>query len=106
MRKLFAIAHKELLLLSRDRTGLLVLFVMPAVLVLVISLVQENVLKSIGETSVEVLFVDQDGQSLGKLLEDRLAAAGSVKIIKQINGKKIDDDAAVVRFVRFKLGER
>ena len=95
MYKLLTSTHKELLLLSRDRTGLLVLFVMPAVLVLVISLVQENVLKTIGETSVEVLFVDQDHQSLGKMIEDHLAASRSVEIIKQINGKKIDAAEAV-----------
>ena len=41
MQPLLATLFKELRLLYRDRAGLLVLFLMPAVLVLVVSLVQE-----------------------------------------------------------------
>jgi ABC-2 type transport system permease protein len=44
MGAFFATLHKELLLLSRDRGGLALLFLMPMVLVLVVSLVQDNVL--------------------------------------------------------------
>jgi ABC-2 type transport system permease protein len=40
MRPLIATLLKELLLLYRDRMGLLVLFAMPAVLAVVVSLVQ------------------------------------------------------------------
>ena len=63
MTRLPATIFKELLLLSRDRAGLLVLFLMPAVLVIVVSLVQENILKVTGETTIRVLFVDQDRQA-------------------------------------------
>ena len=60
MISLLATMFKELLLLVRDRSGLLVLFVMPAVLVVVVSLVQENVLKSTGETAMDILVDKQD----------------------------------------------
>ena len=49
MIRLQATVWKELLLLRRDRAGLLILFLMPAVLVVVITLVQQNVLKIMGE---------------------------------------------------------
>lgn len=63
MTRFFATAYKELLLLKRDRSGLLVLFVMPAILVLVITIVQENAMKTMGETPTEILFIDKDGET-------------------------------------------
>ena len=49
MRKYLAATKKDLLLLLRDKTGLLLLFLMPSVLVIVITLVQENVLELSGQ---------------------------------------------------------
>ena len=48
MKQFWATFCKDLLVLSRDRAGLLVLFFMPAVLVLVVSLVQNNILETTG----------------------------------------------------------
>ncbi len=78
MKKLIAIISKELLILRRDRAGLLVLFAMPAVLVLVITLVQENMLKSMGESQTRIFFSDEDGQSVGKWIHEKLAASGHI----------------------------
>ena len=94
MLKLYATILKELLLLRRDRAGLLVLFVMPAVLVLVVSLVQENVLKTIGGTNTRILFVDKDQNSLGQTIEDQLRESGSLEIIKELDGQRIDEKSA------------
>ena len=75
MGAFFATLHKELLLLSRDRAGLALLFLMPMVLVLVVSLVQDNVLKLTGEGSIRVLLVDRDGGELARRLVDGLKEA-------------------------------
>lgn len=73
MKKIFAITAKELRLLVRDRAGLLVLFVMPAILVIVITLVQENILELTGQQTTEILFVNRDhgafAASLRKFLQ-------------------------------------
>jgi len=92
--KLLASVIKELTLLSRDMAGLLVLFAMPVVLVIVVTLVQENVLKSMGESKTAVLFIDMDGKTMGRLLEESLKAASSVKIVTGINGRKPDLETA------------
>lgn len=76
MTALFATIGKELTLLIRDRAGLLVLFLMPAVLVIVVSLVQANILKATGETDVRLLLVDRDGGGLGAAIADGLADSG------------------------------
>lgn len=100
MGKLLATIHKELLLLWRDKAGLMVLFIMPAVLVVVMSLVQENILKIMGETGTRVLVVDLDQNQLGKNIEEKLEAAGTLEIIKKIDGRHIDPEAAIAAINR------
>ncbi len=92
MGKLFATIHKELLLLFRDRAGLLVLFLMPAALVVIVSLVQENVLQTTGESGIRVLFVDRDRELLGKTFEEQLTASGAVQVVK--GSDEMDGEAA------------
>ncbi|OGQ86979.1 MAG: hypothetical protein A2512_13365 [Deltaproteobacteria bacterium RIFOXYD12_FULL_56_24] len=74
MLKIFAATAKELLLLRRDRTGLLVLFLMPAILVVLITLVQENVMELTGQKKTQVLFLDLDQGDLGISLQNHLSA--------------------------------
>jgi len=92
--KLLASVIKELTLLSRDMAGLLVLFAMPVVLVIVVTLVQENVLKSMGESKTAVLFIDMDGKTVGRLLEESLKASSAVKIVTGVGGRKPDLETA------------
>jgi len=94
MIKLTATVFKELLILIRDRSGMLVLFLMPAALVVVISLVQENVMKTTGESHIEILFVDRDRQDMALRMEEHLQKSGCVKIIRQISGQEITEDSA------------
>jgi ABC-2 type transport system permease protein len=94
MLKLWSCIQKELTLLYRDFSGLMVLFAMPVVLVIVVTLVQENVLKSMGETRTKVLLIDQDGKTVGQRIEDSIKKPGSVSLYKEINGKPIDIETA------------
>ncbi|MDP3695208.1 MAG: ABC transporter permease, partial [Desulfocapsaceae bacterium] len=72
MLKIITATAKEFLLLLRDRTGLLVLFLMPTILVVVITLVQENVMELTGQKKTQVLFLDLDQGDLGKSLRKQL----------------------------------
>ena len=74
---------------------MLVLFVMPAVLVVVMSLVQENILKIMGETSTQMLFVDLDGDPLGRTIEEKLIESGSIDVVKEIDGRQITEKEAL-----------
>ena len=91
MRILLATLWKELLLLGRDRVGLLVLFVMPTVLVIIVSLVQNGILEATGEGGLKVLYLDRDGGELGRRLGEKLSAAG-LTLIRP--GEGMDDAAA------------
>jgi ABC-2 type transport system permease protein len=96
MQPLLATFFKELRLLYRDRSGLLVLFVMPAVLVVVVALVQENVLKATGAARMDILFIDQDRQAFGKLIGEQLDALDTVRLVRSLDGQVIDTDQARV----------
>ena len=86
MYKFAAVVLHEWLLLWRDKIGLLVLFVMPSVLVLVITLVQENVLKTAGNSGFRILFIDQDRQLLGSEIEKKLRATESLMLMTPQEG--------------------
>jgi len=60
MHKLWASTYKEFLLITRDVGGLAVLFLMPVLLVVVITTIQDNSFKSIQETKLPILVVDND----------------------------------------------
>ena len=72
MLTIWATILKELLELRRDRAGLMVLLVMPMALVLIVSLVQDNVMQATGEAPIRVLFVDRDKSFLGEVKIDQL----------------------------------
>jgi ABC-2 type transport system permease protein len=67
---------------------------MPLALVIVVTLVEENIFKSMGETKNRVLFVDQDGEMVGKWVEESFRKSGSIEIVKDIEGKPVDIETA------------
>jgi ABC-2 type transport system permease protein len=91
--KLWPNIQKELLLLRRDLAGLLVIFLMPVVLVVVVTLVQQNVLQTMGGTKTKVLFLDRDKQTVGPKLEEALNKVDTLEIVKELKGRAIDVEA-------------
>jgi ABC-2 type transport system permease protein len=92
MNRLYGELIKDLLLLWRDRAGLLILFLMPALLVVIITLVQNNIYKLMGETSARVLLVDQDpGGELGREIE---AGMRGVTLTRELEGRPVTADEA------------
>lgn len=93
MRTFLATFWKELLLLGRDRAGLLVLFLMPTVLVFVVSLVQNNILQATGEQGLKVLLIDQDGGEFGRRIAKELSASGAMLLTTEAPGSGSDAEA-------------
>ncbi|OEU60672.1 MAG: hypothetical protein BA870_00035 [Desulfuromonadales bacterium C00003094] len=94
MKQFWATFCKDLLVLSRDRPGLLVLFFMPAVLVLVVSLVQNNILETTGASGMRILFVDEDGDMLAAKVRERLGAVDSLKLVERVDDEPLTEAAA------------
>ena len=94
MTTLLATIRKELLELRRDRAGILVLLVMPMALVLIVSLVQDNVMQATGETPIRVLMVDLDNGFLGQAVEKHLRLDGGLELIRKQGDREISEEAA------------
>lgn len=100
MRQLIAAVQKDFLLLFRDKAGLLVLFVMPAVLVAVITLVQENAMKTMGESQTRILLVDGDRQVLGRQIVAALKETRGVVVTRATVGETPDRQQAINRVAK------
>jgi ABC-2 type transport system permease protein len=97
VNKLLACIRKELLILWRDKGGLAVLFLMPMVLVMVVSLVQNNVLAEISGTRISVILLDNDGGVLGARLGEFLEQVPALHLLKNDNNRPITKEAAFRR---------
>lgn len=67
--KLLATIRKEIWLLLRDRVGLSILFLMPMILIFVMTMIQDAAFKTLNEKGIPVVFVNQDRDSLGSMIE-------------------------------------
>lgn len=82
MYKLRASVYKEMVLLSRDIGGIAILFIMPLVLVVTITLIQDSSFKTIHTTKIPVLIVDNDKGDISKNIVEGLTASNSFEIIE------------------------
>ncbi|MEC3879294.1 ABC transporter permease [Parapedobacter sp. 10938] len=94
MRKLMASAYKEVLLLLRDWGGLAILFFMPAVLIITITLIQESTFKAVGESTLPIVLVDNDSGEIGRIVASNLREAPNIQVVTEVDGKPIDDTYA------------
>jgi len=91
---LLANIKKELLLLSRDRLSLLVLFVMPMVLVLILSLIQDDIFRATGGAPTTALFVNLDAGDSGAELRRNLQSNGALTLVEDRAGEAFDVKSA------------
>lgn len=94
MYKFWMSVYKEILLLKRDFGGLVILFVMPLVLIITITLIQDSTFKSVTETKIPILLVDNDKGEISKTVKQNLNESGSFEIITKIDDKNITEDQA------------
>lgn len=80
---------KELLLLMRDPAGLTILFVLPGVMVFLITYIQDMAFNRFNETKLEILIADEDRDSLGAKIIRSFNASGAFSVIDEIDGKKV-----------------
>lgn len=86
--------QKEMQLLKRDFGGLVILFVMPLVLVVTITLIQDNAFKSVSENDIPILLIDNDKGEIAEKVKQNLKESGSFLIIDQINDKPLTENVA------------
>lgn len=94
MYKFLMSVYKEMLLLKRDFGGLVILFVMPLVLIVTITLIQDSTFKSVNESRIPILLVDHDNGNISKTVKENLNESGSFEIVTQIDGTTVTEATA------------
>ena len=93
MQKLFFILKKEILLLFRDIPGLVILFMMPVLLIFVVTLAQDNALKS--QTSkTRIIYADASNSTFSKKLLANLDSSGIFEPVKSFGEKPVTATSA------------
>ncbi|SEJ71857.1 ABC-2 type transport system permease protein [Dyadobacter sp. SG02] len=83
MFKLYSSLRKELLLLINDKVGLALMFLMPLLLVFIITIIQDSAYKMVNENQIPLLVVNHDTGDEGGKLVDLLTKSGLFKIDSQ-----------------------
>jgi len=94
MHKLRASIKKEILLLMRDWGGLGILFLMPSILLITITLIQESTFQVVGESVMPVVLVDNDKGEIGKTIEENIAKSEAIEAVKKWKNEPIDETLA------------
>ncbi|WP_310277572.1 ABC transporter permease [Flavobacterium piscis] len=85
---------KEFLLLKRDLGGLIILFIMPLVLVITVTLIQDSTFKTVSDSKIPILLVDNDQGSVSKTVFENLEKSQLFSVVTQIDNKPITEEIA------------
>ncbi|KAF2339370.1 ABC transporter permease [Flavobacterium tistrianum] len=92
--KIWMSVVKEFLLLKRDLGGLIILFVMPLVLVIAVTLIQDSTFKAVTDSKLQILLVDKDHGSVSKTVFENLEKSKYFTVVTQIDNKPITEEIA------------
>jgi ABC-2 type transport system permease protein len=85
---------KEFLLLKRDLGGLIILFIMPLVLVITVTLIQDSTFKTVSENKIQLLLVDLDKGEVSKTVFENLEKSNLFTVVTQIDHQPITEKTA------------
>jgi len=91
MHKLLASTYKEFLLLIRDIGGIAILFIMPLVLIVTITLIQDSTFKSVNESKIPILLVNNDKGDISSILIDGLQNSSSFEVVQKEKETEVKD---------------
>lgn len=93
MYKIFHAVLKELRLLRRDLLGFAIIFLMPVVLIITITFIQNSVENNSARIQLPVLLVNLDEGDLSKKVIENLETNNNIKIISEIDGEAITENS-------------
>ncbi|RZJ72582.1 MAG: ABC transporter permease [Flavobacterium sp.] len=86
--------QKELLLLRRDIGGVIILFAMPLVLIIAVTLIQQSAYERSGDSQLPILIVDNDKGSVSESIFANMNASKAFDLITELDGKKLSEESA------------
>src|SRR5690606_27753925 len=81
MHKLMASARKEFLLLIRDIGGIAILFVMPLILIVTITLIQDSTFTTVTDAKIPILVVNKDHGDMSERIMEGVKESNAFEVI-------------------------
>lgn len=89
--KLWRSFIKEVLLLKRDIGGIVIIFVMPLLLIITITLIQDSTFKNLEGSKIPIIFIDKDQSEVSKNIKQELEASKTFQLLTNYNEKSAQD---------------
>ncbi len=86
--------YKEFLLLKRDLGGLVTLFVMPLVLLIAVTLIQDSTFVSVSNAKIPILLVDNDNGKVSKTVYENLQQSAVFTVVTKIDNEPLTETLA------------
>ncbi len=114
MFKLWATLTKDIKILTRDKVGLTIMFIMPILLVIVITSLQVGTFELVNDNKISLLICNKDTGEAGKQLINALEKAGRFTLnttsqnlnAKEISAKMSKQDALIAIVIPFNFSAR
>lgn len=78
----------------RDPGGLIILFVMPLVLIITITLIQDGTFRSVSDTSIPILLIDNDKGSVSETVKTQISESGNFEMITSLGEEPLTEERA------------
>jgi ABC-2 type transport system permease protein len=89
--KLWRSFIKEILLLKRDIGGIVIIFVMPLLLIVTITLIQDSTFKNLEGSKIPIIFIDQDKSEVSQNIKKELESSKTFQLITNYNEKSAQE---------------
>ncbi|MDR3023871.1 ABC transporter permease [Chryseobacterium sp.] len=89
--KLWRSFIKEILLLKRDIGGIVIIFVMPLLLIVTITLIQDSTFKNLEGSKIPIIFIDNDKSEVSKNIKAELENSKTFQLLTNFNEKSAQD---------------
>lgn len=89
--KLWRSFVKEILLLKRDIGGIVIIFVMPLLLIITITLIQDSTFKNLEGSKIPIIFIDKDKSEVSKNIKQELESSKSFELLTDFTEKSAQD---------------
>ncbi len=106
MRKFIESVKKEFLVLIRDFEGLSLMFIMPLILVFVITLLQERTYETVNETRIPIVLINNDMDSVGFAFTEGITNDDffDVTIIEEADSLQMEQSKDDVASGKYQMG--
>ena len=85
---------KEITLITRDTGGLVILFLMPLLLILIVTFVQDGTYRNFSKEKIAILLIDNDKDEISQKIKEHLDSSALFNIVSGEEGKPFTEEMA------------